>query len=107
MPVTAHCLDCSDEHDLGERIQVPGTTQCPSCGSTSYRSIPIETDQSITKELDPEVLSNVDGVGNTVSESIVTKYRTVDSLQQAGVEDLCDIDHVGPTVAKRVVEATQ
>lgn len=107
MTVYAHCTDCSDKHDLGDRISVPGTTKCPECGSQSYWSEPIitESSESVTKEIDPDALVTIDGVGETVAMSIATQYSTVESLQQADEEDLTQIDYVGPTVAKRVISA--
>lgn len=104
--VTAHCTNCNDEHLLGDRRRVPGTTACPCCDDTSYRT---DCDGDAPKpdsERIVDAIDDVDGVGDDTITRIVHRYDYYAELEAASVDELTEIKNVGATVAERIQDAT-
>lgn len=110
MTVVAHCQDCGDEHSVGDRPAVGGqgtvtTTECPSCGDTSYRSEstsgPIDKTEA---ERITDAIEDVRGVGGQTLENITEAYSTFAELEGASVDELVEIENVGKQTAEGIAE---
>jgi len=103
MPVTAHCLECDDRHDLGERSESPTSTTCPVCGGSRYRSSADETVTQSQSQRIREAIRDVSGVGESSMENVVESYSTLAGLRNARVSELKQIKHVGETTAENIL----
>lgn len=103
--VEASCFDCDDVHPLEDRRPYDGpcATICPSCGSTSYVSSPIE---EISKSDEQRIRDAVDvkGIGEATEQHIVDACRSYGYFTGLTHAELCAIDGVGKTTAERIIE---
>lgn len=106
MGVTATCTDCKDEHPLADREAVPGTTICPRCGSTSYRSEANGDGRVSKSEADriQDAISDVRGVGDETIKRIINRYSLYAELEMATIDELIDVKNVGQATAERIQE---
>lgn len=78
-------------------------TECPECGDVGYTSTC--TADGLTETDVASVLASTSGVGDGTIQNIESTLGNLTNVQHTSVETLCEIDNVGPTVAKRIKDA--
>lgn len=103
--VVANCMECGDQHPVGDRSQTSGTTTCPRCGDTRYTSEVIgETDIKPDDARIRDAVQDVKGIGEETCENIISAYETYYDFEAASAEELNMIDGVGKLTSKRIVD---
>jgi len=92
MPVITHCLDCSATMVLGIRPFTGMATACPDCGSTSYKSEVIETDE---RDRITSLATSTPGVGPDTAEALADRMVTVRRLRNATMTELRAVPGIG------------
>lgn len=102
----AECTDCGDTHPLADRTMGFVTTTCPSCASTSYRSHP-NGDGTVKPEPEriADAISDLRGVGDATLANLLDRYDFYVELEQASVDELTAVPHVGEQTAERITTA--
>lgn len=104
--VVAICSACSDQHPLGDRPAIPGTTKCPRCGATSYRTDTARREgvKSDAQRI-ADAVTGVDGVGEQTRENIVAHFGSWHSFVTADKWELVTIPGVGEGNGQGIIEA--
>ena len=49
-------------------------------------------------------LQQIDGIGKTKAKDLFLKFKSVDKIAAASIEDICKVKGISPTLAQRILE---
>jgi ERCC4-type nuclease len=50
------------------------------------------------------MLSTIKGVSNDKAKKLINEYGSLMEIGESNVNELCNIDGIGPTIAKRIID---
>ncbi len=57
-----------------------------------------------TDDLRIDMLSTIKGVSNDKAKKLINEYGSLMEIGESNVNELCNIDGIGPTIAKRIID---
>ncbi|MGO3024709.1 MAG: NAD-dependent DNA ligase LigA [Brevibacterium sp.] len=94
--------------ETGERELVPyfftrGTAKKPSAPSANTKKLFDELEKAKDQELWRVLVAlSIRHVGPTAARTLAVKFRTLEAIREAGLEELSAVESIGPTIAQSI-----